>query len=102
MEPELDLIYAVREAEDGEVGTLNSRHNFITLRSALAMIVGGDGDEVAQLLGCTEVIKCDALVHLVVELNLIEGLLEVPSVQLIVDEGFLGQEMQVLLEYFTG
>ena len=102
MEPELDLIDAVREAEDGEVGTLNSRYNLIALCCALAMIVGGNGDEVAQLLGCAEVIKCDALVHLVVELNLVEGLLEVPTVQLIVEEGFLGQEMQVLLECFTG
>ena len=90
MEPELDLIDAVREAEDGEVGTLNRRDNLVALLSSLTLIVGGDWDEVAQLLGSAEVIKCDALVHFVVKLNLVESLFEVPSVQFIVDESFLG------------
>ena len=56
MEPKLDLIDSVRESEDGEVCTLNRRDNLVALLSALTLIVGGDGDEVAQLLGCAEVI----------------------------------------------
>ena len=90
MESKLDLINSVRESENGEVGTLNRRHNLVALLSALTLIVGGDWDEVAQLLGSAEVIKCDTLVHLVVKLNLVESLFEVPSVQFIVDESFLG------------
>ena len=90
MEPKLDLINSVRESEDREVSTLNRRDNLVALLSTLTLIVGGDGDEVAQLLGRAEVVKCDTLVHLVVKLNLVKSLLEVPSVQFIVDESFLG------------
>ena len=90
MEPKLDLINSVRESENGEVGTLNRRDNLVALLSALTLIVGGDWDEVAQLLSSAEVIKCDALVHLVVKLNLVKSLFEVPSVQFIIDESFLG------------
>ena len=93
MEPKLDLIDSVRESEDGEVGTLDRRDYLVALRSALTLIVGGNGNEVAQLLGGAEVIQSYTLVHLVVELNLIKSLLEVPSIQLIVDESFFGQEM---------
>ena len=93
MEPKLDLIDSVRESEDGEVGTLDRRDYLVALRSALTLIVGGNGNEVAQLLGRAEVIQSYTLVHLVVELNLIKSLLEVPSIQLIVDESFFGQEM---------
>ena len=90
MEPKLDLINSVRESEDREVSTLNRRDNLVALLSTLTLIVGGDGDEVAQLLGRAEVVKCDTLVHLVVKLNLVKSLLEIPSVQFIVDESFFG------------
>ena len=56
MEPKLDLINSVRESENGEVGALNRRDNLVALLSAFTLIVGGDWDEVAQLLGSAEVI----------------------------------------------
>ena len=90
MEAKLDLINSVRESEDREVSTLNRRDNLVALLSTLTLIVGGDGDEVAQLLGRAEVIKCDTLVHLMVKLNLVKSLFKFPSVQFIVDESFLG------------
>ena len=55
----------------------------------------------SELLSCLEVFKCDAFVHLVEESDLVEGLLEVPTEQLVVDECLLGQQVQVLLERFT-
>jgi len=90
MEAKLDLINSVRESEDREVSTLNRRDNLVALLSTLTLIVGGDGDEVAQLLGRAEVVKRDTLVHLMVKLNLVKSLFEVPSVQFIIDESFLG------------
>ena len=90
MEPKLDLIDSVRESEDREVGALNRRDNLVALLSALTLIVGGHWDEVTQLLGCAEVIKRNALVHLVIKFNLVKSLLEIPSIQFIIDESFLG------------
>ena len=90
MEPKLDLIDSVRESENREVGTLNRRHNLVALLSTITLIVGGDWDEVAQLLGCAEVIKRNTFVHLMVKLNLVKSLLEVPSIQFIINESFLG------------
>ena len=65
------------------------------------MIVGGDWDEMSELLRGKEIFQKDALVHLMVEGDFIESLLEVPSEQFVVNERLLGQEMQVLLEWLT-
>ena len=90
VEAKLDLIDSVRESENREVGTLNRRDNLVALLSTITLIVGGDWDEVAQLLGCAEVIKSNTFVHLMIKLNLVKSLLEVPSIQFIVNESFLG------------
>ena len=79
MEPKLDLINSVRESENGEVGTLNRRDNLVALLSALTLIVGGDWDEMSELLSSQEVLQKDALIHFMVESDLIERFLEVPS-----------------------
>ena len=65
------------------------------------MIVGGDWDEMSELLRGKEIFQKDALVHLMVEGDFIESLLEVPSEQFVVNERLLGQEMQVLLEWLS-
>ena len=102
MESELHLVQSVREAKDGEVGALDHGDSFITLAIILlTLIVGGDGDEMSQLLSSQEILQKNALVHLMVERDFIESLLEVPSEQFVVNERLLGQEMQVLLEWFT-
>lgn len=52
----------------------------------------------SELLRSEEIFQIDALVHLMVESDFIESFLEVPAQKLVIDERFLGQEMQVLLE----
>ena len=102
MHAELDLVDAVGEAEDWEVSSLDSRDSLISLgvnRSSL--VVSGNWDEVSELLGGAEVIQLHAFIELVVEGDLIKGLLQVPSTHLIIHEGLLWQQMQVLLKRFT-
>jgi len=55
----------------------------------------------SELLGTDEVFKDDAFVHLVVEGDFIEGLLKLKTDHLVVGEGFLWQEEQVLLQRLT-
>lgn len=98
MHAELNLVDAVAEAEDGHVCTLDCGDYFVHLALVLsALIVGGNGHEVSELLGGFKVRESDALVHLVEKADFVEGLLEVPPVHLVVHESLLGQEMQVLL-----
>ena len=102
MESELHFVEAVGEAEDGEVGALDHRDGLIALAIIfLALIVGCDRDEMSELLCGQEVLQQNALIHLMVESDLVEGLLEVPPQQLVINERLLRQEMQVLLERFS-
>ena len=102
MEPELHFIEAVREAEEGEVGTFDRGDGLVALAIILlALIVGCDRDEMSELLCGQKVLQQNALIHLMVESDLVEGLLEVPSQQLVINERLLRQEMQVLLEWFS-
>lgn len=62
------------------------------------MVVGGDGNEVPQLLGCQHILQKDALIHLVIESDLVKCLFQLPTKHLIVNKCLARQEMQVLLE----
>ena len=52
----------------------------------------------SELLGRHEVFERDALVHLMVERDLVKGLLEFETDHFVVEECLLWQEMQVLLK----
>ena len=54
-----------------------------------------------ELLCGQEIFQKDALIHLMVESDFIEGLFQVPPEQLIIDERFFWKEMQVLLEWLS-
>ena len=102
MEPELHFVEAVREAEEGEVGAFDRGDGLVALAIILlALIVGCDWDEMSELLGGQKVLQQNALIHLMVESDLVEGLLEVPTQQLVINECLFRQEMQVLLEWFS-
>ena len=80
MEAELHFVEAVREAKDWEVCALNCGYGLVTLAIIfLALIVSSDWDEMSELLSSQEVLQKDALIHFVVESDLIERFLEVPS-----------------------
>ena len=64
----------------------------------LPLVVGGDGNEVPQLLGCQHILQKDALIHLVIESDLVKCLFQLPTKHLIVNKCLTWQEMQVLLE----
>ena len=99
METELHFVDAVGEAEDGVEGALNSGDDLLARALILqTLIEGGHWNEMSELLSSDEVFKPDSFVELVVERDLVEGLLEVPAEQFVVDERLLGQEMQVLLQ----
>ena len=55
----------------------------------------------AELLGGEEVVEGDALVHLVVEADLVQLLLQLETAQLVENERFLWQQVEVLLEGLT-
>lgn len=80
MEAELHFVDAVREAKDWEVCALNCGDGLVTLTIIfLALIVSSDWDEMSELLSSQKVLQKDALIHFVVESDLIERFLEVPS-----------------------
>lgn len=102
METELHFVEAVGEAEDGEVRAFNHRHYLVALTIiALTLIVSGDRNEVPQLLGCQHILQKDALIHLVIESDLVKCLFQLPAKHFIVNKCLFRQEMQVLLEGLT-
>ena len=52
----------------------------------------------SELLGGDKVCESDALVHLVEESDFVKGLLQVPTIVLVIHERLTGQQVQVLLE----
>ena len=52
----------------------------------------------SELLSRQEILQKNALVHLMIESDFIKSLLQVPTQELVINERFLWQEMQVLLE----
>jgi len=53
---------------------------------------------VSELLSGQEILQKDALVHLVIERNFVQCLLQFPSKKFIVNKCLLWQQVQVLLE----
>ena len=102
MEAKLDLVQAISESEEWEVCAFDRRHKLLILIVILSSLIeGGNRDEVSELLGSSELSKSDALVHLLVERDVIKCLLKVKAVNLIVHECLLGKQEEVLLESLT-
>lgn len=55
----------------------------------------------SELLSSQEIFQLDTLVHLVIEADLVESLLQVPSQKFIVNKCLPWKEMQVLLKCLT-
>jgi len=93
VEAELNFINTVGETEVREHGSLNLTDHLVETMSFVTTVEGGDRNESLKRLHVVESLKRHVDVKLVVEVNVIEQLLKLHSLNFVINECLCGSEV---------